>query len=119
MALYTAFENPYRTDDRALIMLADRFNWWAFLVPPFWALGRKLWRVLVGMFLFALVLAIGQGFVDLPVGGLYLVASLWLGFEACRFRARDLERRGWQKTAELVASDLTEAEEIYLTEAGV
>ena len=118
MTLFMAMQNSGRTDDAALVLIPDRFNWWAFLFFPFWVLFKGLWRVLALLVVAIIALVLLPSFLVLPVAALYGVGALWLGFEASTLVADGLQRRGWKRTGELVASDLEEAEALYLLRAG-
>lgn len=117
MTLFMAMQNSGRTDDAALVLIPDRFNWWAFLFAPVWVLFRGLWRVFALLAAISISLVLLSSFLILPLAALYGVGALWLGFEASNLLARNLHRRGWKRAGELIASNLEEAEALYLLRA--
>jgi len=115
LSIYRLFSKPGAAPDGApsdqdLVCLAERFNWFAFLLPPLWAASHGLWRQFILMFA-ALALFVAAGnFFALPVFSLYFVFALWLGFEASSIHARSLMRRGWRQEMDLIAPDQELAE---------
>ena len=110
MAIYRLFLKPGGAADTNLISLAERFNWFAFLLPPFWAATHGLWREFILMFAAVVALFIVENFFVLPAFSLYFLFALWLGFEASRIRITSLQRRGWHRQMDLIAPDQLMAE---------
>ncbi len=115
MSIYTLHQHPDDASGADLVCLPDRFNWFAALLPPFWAAANGLWKVLALMLavLFAMV-ALGM-FFTLPVFGLYLLGAWWLGFEASNIHSRALVAKGWGEGVDIIASDALLAEQAYFT----
>ncbi len=111
MNMFIPYQNEQRRGDDVLICLSDRFDWFAFLLPPLWALWNRLWMVLAVMVGFFLVLAFAGQYVVFPALSLYLLAAWWLGFEAGTLRGASLKRRGWRQGEPVLANDLLEAEQ--------
>lgn len=86
--------------------IADRFSWFAFLLPPVHALVHGLWDQLA-LFLLGLV---AITFVETWIGPdalfwLYLVLALACGFAASGARQRALRRRGYLPSGYRFAPD--------------
>ncbi len=110
MSIYTLLVKPGETADEDFVCLSERFDWFAFLLPPVWATSNRLWRELALMLLgLAAALTAGIFFV-LPAVALYFLFALWLGFEAGPVHMRALERRGWRVKTELIAASQDMAE---------
>lgn len=107
MTIFNAYKNQTSGE---ITCLPDRFNWFAFLVPPVWAIAHRLWRELLLIILGVVVLALAAGYFELPFTALYLVGALWLGFEAHHVHGRALLRRGWRAAGTLNAADRIDAE---------
>ena len=121
MTLYSIFEKP---QDKAAkrrarfsppVAIADRFSWFAALLPPVFALANGLWLLL----LFWIVLVAGLGYASLVIGGeaagwLYALVALFLGFEAPAFRRDSLLIRGYRWAGDIVASAPDLAERDFL-----
>lgn len=107
MTIFNAYQSAKSGET---ICLPDRFDWFAFLVPPVWAIAHQLWRELAVMIVGLIVLALAAGYFDLPFFALYLAGALWLGIEAHQIHGRALLRRGFALTGALSAPDRVEAE---------
>ncbi len=113
MSIYRLHQHPRDTSGADLICLADRFNWFAALLPPVWALANGLWLVLTLMVVFgAAIYGSGQMFA-LPLGLIYLLFVCWLGFEATAIHSRVLTKRGWKRGVDIIAADDLMAEQAY------
>ncbi len=113
MTLFLFHESNGRQDDKNLICLPDRFSWFAFLLPPIWAFSNRLWFTLFAMVLFILGLNIVSDFLILPILGFYILAVLWLGFEANSIVGNSYARRGWHALNPVLAVDRMRAEQKY------
>lgn len=107
MTIFNAYQSAKSGET---ICLPDRFDWFAFFMPPVWAIAHQLWRELALMGAGIVVLALAAGFFDLPFVALYLAGALWLGFEAHQIHGRALLRQGFVQTGALSAPDRVEAE---------
>lgn len=101
MTLYAVFD---RRLDEAPAVVADRFSWFAALLPPVYGLAHRLW---LGTLLW-LVLAAAIGTAGMWLGEdvgfwLYVLLAILSGFEAPGFRRRKLRRRGYVYRTELIA----------------
>lgn len=110
MTIYAVFE---RDAKEGPAVVADRFSWFAAILPPIYAIAYGLWLELAAFVVFVLLLAV-VGKIASAEAALwsYVVIAVWLGFEAPRFRAATLERSGWRHSADVVASgrDMAELE---------
>ncbi len=114
MPLFQVLRQPARTAARhpgGDRILDDRFSWFAFWLPPIWALAHRLWVECV----LILLAMIALGFLAPLIGGeavfwLYVLLAVYLGFEASSLRAAALRRRGFLPEGELVAADAELAE---------
>ncbi|VAW23221.1 hypothetical protein MNBD_ALPHA12-1480 [hydrothermal vent metagenome] len=93
-----------------MVCLAERFNWFAFFLPPVWAAIHGLWREFILMLAALVAFIIVGNFFVLPAFSLYFIFALWLGFDASRLHALALARSGWQWQKDLVAPDRIMAE---------
>lgn len=114
MTLYSIYAKPEKGPD-ALFVLAEKFNWTAFLFAPLWAIFRGAFAYLV------LWIAIAAGlFWSVPAIGedvacaLYIVFALWTGFAASQIAGRALLHRDWIASGELAAPDMVAAERLWL-----
>lgn len=85
--------------------VAERFSWFAFLLPPLYALVHGLWLVFLGL----AVAMFALGFARSWLGGeatfwLYWLLALWFGFEAPTFRRRKLRRKGFAPAGDAIAA---------------
>ena len=113
MSIYTLHQHPDDASGADLVCLPDRFNWFAALLPPFWAVANGLWKVLALMIAALLgMMALGM-FFTLPVLGLYLLGVWWLGFEANHIHSKALTKKGWGGGVDIIASDDLVAEQTY------
>ena len=113
MSIFTLHQHPDDASGADLVCLPDRFNWFAALLPPFWAVANGLWKVLALMIVTLLAtMALGM-FFTLPVLGLYLLGVWWLGFEANHIYSKALIKRGWGRGVDIVAADDLMAEQAY------
>jgi hypothetical protein len=111
MTLYSIFEKPQgkAAKDRAKpvtppVAVADRFSWFAAILPPIYALFNGLWLVLV----FWVALTLGLAYVSRVIGedaasALYLLVAVFMGFEAPAFRRDALLASGYIWRGEIVA----------------
>jgi len=106
MTLYSLFtRNGAEGPDAAPEAVAERFSWFAFLLPPVYALAHRLWLVFLGL----VVAILALGFAGRWLGGdaafwLYGLMALWFGFEAPAFRARKLHRQGYLHAGDTIAA---------------
>lgn len=112
---FVTYENQSREGDDCLICLADRFSWFAFLLPPVWALANGLWLLLVAMIAVMAAFIQLSEFSALPGFSLYFLFVLWLGFEANWLVGNKLIRRGWQDNSMVSAPGLMQAETKYFS----
>jgi len=104
----------YRRQDRAPSAVADRFSWFAALLPPLYALVHGLWLMLAGWLVLVLaVVALGLFFGGDAAFWTYVLAAILIGFEASTLRRRHLGRRGWDYAGDYVA----QGEDLALVEA--
>ncbi len=108
--IYRLFSKSGGAADNDLVCLAEGFNWFAFLLPPFWAISHGLWRELILMFGAVVGVLIVGNFFALPVFSLYFLFALWLGFDASRIHGLALDRSGWHWETDLIAPDRLMAE---------
>lgn len=115
MPLYqvmTPFASP---DPLDTVYVKERFSWFAFLLPPVWALTHRLWLEALGWLVVVIVIgALSLLIGDEAVGWLYLLFALWIGFSAPDLRIASLLRRGYVQRGAVAADDELAAETIYL-----
>lgn len=102
MTLYSVYE---RQDD-APAAVADRFSWFAAVLPPVYALANGLWLMLVGWIVLVAAIA-GLGWY---LGGdaafwTYILCATLIGLEAGTLHRRALRHRGWHHTGDYLATE--------------
>lgn len=101
MTLYSVYARP----DHAPVLVADRFSWFAALLPPVYAIVHRLWLVLLAWV--AAMAAIGVA--AQWIGGeaafwCVVLAGIFCGFEAPAARHRAMLKRGFAHAADLVGA---------------
>jgi hypothetical protein len=103
--------SPKKFSDEDSALIKEKFSWFAFLLPPFWAIEHGLWIEL------ALIIAsfIGLGFAGAYISSegvfwLYILGVFWLGYEASSIRAYALRRKGYISNGDLIASNEEQAQ---------
>ena len=91
--------------------IADRFDWFALLLPPLWAVWHGLWLTLAVQVL-AVALAALWSPLAVPVAGFGLAAIL--GFEGAAVRRAELRLRRWREAGLVEARSPEGAEELFL-----
>jgi hypothetical protein len=92
-------------------VIADRFDWFAFLLPPLWAVWHGLWIILAGQVLAVALTALWSPLAMAPaVAGLALIA----GFEGGAVRRAELGLRRWREAGAVEARSPEGAEELFL-----
>ncbi|MBL0374196.1 DUF2628 domain-containing protein [Rhizobium sp. KVB221] len=118
MANFYVLTPPVPKDlEKDTLFIRDGFSWLAFLFPLPWLLFMRMWLIAGLAAIFYLVVAIAAeqwNLEGLPIAFSFIL-SLWTALEGNYVRARMLERKGWDIKADIAASDLDEAEEIYFT----
>jgi Protein of unknown function (DUF2628) len=102
MTTYSIFERE--GPDREPVAVAEKFSWFAALLPPVFALRHGMWvrfalYLLVVLALSAASLWIGEA----AAVWLYLLFAVWIGLEAPGFQRRRLTRGGWSYRSEIIA----------------
>jgi hypothetical protein len=106
MTMYSVFQAPEIEGDDALpAVVAEKFSWFAAILPPVYALVHGLWLACVCYVAAAIALI----FLSRVMGGdaafwLYILFAIAVGFEAPALRRRKLERTGWLHRADVIAS---------------
>lgn len=102
MTLYSVYERQNRAPEA----VADRFSWFAAVLPPVYALVHGSWLMLLGW----VVLVAAVAGVAVYGGGeaalwTYILLAILIGFEAGSFYRRALRHRGWQHTGDYLAAE--------------
>jgi hypothetical protein len=101
MTTFAIFDRP---DSAAPTVVADRFSWFAALLPPVFALAHGLWLALLGYAIILAVLIAGRSWIgDGAAFWIYVVSAIWIGFEAPALRRAALRRRGWSDRGDIIA----------------
>ena len=111
MTTYAVFEPNAKGTAPAAV--ADRFSWFAAILPPVYMLVHGLWLVLLGYIVVVAALGAAGNWIGDDVSfWLYVLFALWIGFEASGLRRAALSRRGWRYRADIIASatDLAQVE---------
>ena len=101
MTLFAIYDRPAA----APAVVAEKFSWLVFVLPPVFALVHGLWLELIAY----VVAVIALGFAATILGGaatvwLYILFALWIGFAAPGLRRHALHRRGWTHHGDRVAA---------------
>ena len=113
MKLFMLHENSACQDDQNLICLPDRFSWFAFLLPPVWALANRQWLAILAMVLMVVLFSFAGHYLIFPAFSLYILAALWLGFEANSLIGHAYARRGWRTLDPVPSFNRLRAEQHY------
>lgn len=127
MRTYTVHQKPFwesregADDAEGIVVLKDGFNWFAFLLPPLWALWHRLWWVALA--LTGLMVAVQGGAMafdldERAVDVLGLALTFWVGCEANDLRRWSIRRRGWQDLGLVDARSQDEAERRFFGPRG-
>ncbi|UYN98780.1 MAG: hypothetical protein KIT02_12645 [Devosia sp.] len=105
MTLFALFRS---VDDPAGLpqAVADKFSWFAALLPPVHALAHRLWGQF-GLFILGLgaILAASVFIGAEAAAGLYVLLALACGFAAAGARSRAYRRRGLAPAGHRLAAD--------------
>ena len=101
MTLYAV----YQRSAEAPMVVADRFSFFAALLPPLYALTHSLWLALLFYVVAVICLAAASLLVGAPAAfWLYVLLALLIGFEAPALRQRKLAVSGWRYSGEMIAA---------------
>lgn len=114
MASYLVLTSPgaLKSDENARF-IADKFSWFAFVLPAIWLLFQRQWvagitvAILQGLVTFATPEPSLAGFL------IELALRLLVALEGPAFVASRLQARGWTLQSIITAEDLVTAEMIY------
>ena len=102
MTTYAVFDRDAKD---APAVVADRFSWFAAILPPLFALAYGLWlEFFVYLVLVALLSASSVMIGDSAAFWSFVVLAVWIGFEAPAMRRGALRRRGWQHRTDVIAA---------------
>ena len=92
-------------------VIADRFDGFALLLPPLWAVWHGLWITLAGQLLLVALAALWS-----PLAALAVLSGLAaiLGFEGGAVGRAELRLRRWREAGVVEARSPEGAEELYL-----
>lgn len=111
MTLYSIFEKPQekaakkRARFAPPVAIADRFSWFAALLPPVFALSNGLWLIL--LFWIAVVggLAYASRIIGVDAAAcLYVLVAVFIGIEAPAFRRDKFLFRGYEWRGDVISS---------------
>lgn len=115
MSTYSAYVHDSRPlDGSGLVLVSERFNWFAFLLPLFWALGNRLWLVFFGYLILSVLVQIALDFMGAEFGfSLAIIVGYRLIFAIAApfLRHKNLERQGYRELNMVSADSLFDAEE--------
>lgn len=96
----------YARSDAVPTLVADRFSWFAAILPPVYAIVHGLWAALAGWIVGVVLLSVLAGWIG---GGaafwIYIAIAVLTGFEAPTLVRRKLGRGGWGYRTDIVAAD--------------
>lgn len=120
MTIYTVLAPKTRDGDvlpdpMAIVFVKEGFAWPAFFFAGPWLIFRRMWLVLIGYIIVAMII----GYVGDRVGGAFPLIILLLHFlfalEANQLRRWTLMRRGYRLVAVVEGRGLEDAEIRYFT----
>ncbi len=102
MTLYSVYERQ----DETPAVVADRFSWFAAVLPPLYALVNGLWLMLLGwVVLVAAVVALRLYGGGEAAFWTYILSAILIGFEAGTLHRSALRHRGWHHTGDYLAAE--------------
>lgn len=122
MKTYSVQSLPWSSaSDGDVVIIAEKFNWMAFIFGPFWAFWHGMWRT--ALVLLVIAAAIGglgmlAGLTTDLVSVLQLLVQIGLGLWANDLRRAALARRGYVERAVVAGRNGEEAEHRYFTTVG-
>jgi hypothetical protein len=104
--------------DGDVVIIAEKFNWLAFIFGPFWAFWHGMWRTAIVLLVIAA--AIGglgtlAGLATDLISVLQLLVQIGLGLWANDLRRAALGWRGYVERAVVAGRNAEEAEHRYFT----
>lgn len=104
----------YATDTK---VLREGFSAFAAWLPPLWALSNKLWLETVFWIVFVTGLCFAFEYIGSSIFWIYVLSSIWLGYEAQDLKMAALKRRNFMSKGTLIAAsaDLAEMEWLRLS----
>ena len=101
VTLYSVYE---RHNEASAV--ADRFSWFAALLPPVYALVHGLWLMLLGWVVaVAAVVALGWYGGGEAAFWTYILGAILIGFEAGTAHRRALRHRGFAYAGDYLATE--------------
>ncbi len=119
MKTYSVQTLPWSSaSDSGVVLIAERFNWFALIFGPFWALWHGMWRTAI--VLLVIGAAIGgvsavAGLAPNAVSVFQVLVQIGLGLWGNDLRRAALARRGYVERAVVAGRDADEAEHRYFT----
>lgn len=118
MAIFTVHQPPAKRGEERrgpdrFRFVRDGFHFWAFLFGPFWLIFRRLWLVLLGYVVVAVVLHLILILIGAPPGASFVaqfLLAILIGLEAGTLQRWTLQRRGWRNLGVVAAHRAEEAE---------
>jgi hypothetical protein len=118
MSVYTVHEPPIGAaeaspDAERFVFVREGFSFWAFIAAPLWMLWHRMWLVLLGYVLLAVILTsvlvvLGASATALVIVGFAI--ALLIGLEASTLRRFTLWRRGWRNVGIISGAGVEDAE---------
>lgn len=114
MSDYSAYVHDNRPlDGNGLVLVSEKFNWFAFFLPLFWALGNRLWLVSFGYLILSILAQVALDFMG---AGIEFSMAVIVGYRlifaiaAPFFRHENLGRQGYRELNIVSANSLFGAE---------
>ncbi|NNE82938.1 MAG: DUF2628 domain-containing protein, partial [Alphaproteobacteria bacterium] len=119
MRTYSVQSLPWSSaSDGDVVIIAEKFNWLAFIFGPFWAFWHGMWRTAIVLLVVAAVMGGLGAFAGLAadlVSALQLLIQIALGLWANDLRRAALARRGYVERVVVAGRNGEEAEHRYFT----
>ncbi len=119
MKTYSVQTLPWSAaSDSDVVMIAEGFNWFAFIFGPFWALWYGMWRTAIVLVVIGAALGgLGTlaGVMPDVVSVFQFLVQIGLGLWGNDLRRAALARRGYVERAVVCGRNQAEAEQRYFT----
>ncbi len=104
-------------DGTGLVLIREKFNWFAFFLPFFWALRYQLWIALLTYVVLSVVVQVALEYIQagILIGIVFAISfRLVFAYASPHFRQMKLLRLGYREMQPVFAVRLEEAERLVL-----
>ena len=119
MKIYSVQTLPWSSaSDGSAVLIAERFNWYAVVFGPFWALWHGLWRTAIVLVVIGAAIGGASALAGLAadaVSVFQLLVQAGLGLWGNDLRRAALSRSGYVERAVVAGRTADEAEHRFFT----